>query len=175
MIPPPTPVPRVAKITFLYPFAPPCHISPSAATFASFPASTGIFKRDCISFLMLNVPQPRFTAPYTVPSESMGPGAPIPTPSTSSRSISRSSIFFKMLFATSGRILAPPFSVTVGISHFSRRSPSVLNNPSLTVVPPTSTPKQYLPILNSSVYSSSSSRLRAREFCTLIYSSCAAL
>ena len=45
--------------------------------------------------------------------------------------------------AISGRIAAPSFSVWLGISHFSRSSPSVRNSPIFTVVPPTSIPKQY--------------------------------
>ena len=77
----------------------------------------------------------------------------MPTPTTSVRSILRSSIFLRMLFAQSGRIALPSSSVTVGISHFSIRSPLVLKRPSFTVVPPTSTPKQYLPILFSSRFS----------------------
>ena len=37
----------------------------------------------------------------------------------------------------------PPFSVREGSSHFSRSSPASLSRPSLTVVPPTSTPNPY--------------------------------
>ena len=62
MIPPPTPVPSVTATTLEYPWPPPFHISPRAATFASLPASTGRFRRLCSSFFRLKVPQPRFTA-----------------------------------------------------------------------------------------------------------------
>ena len=89
----------------------------------------------------------------------------MPTPTTSVRSILRSSIFLRMLFAQSGRIALPSSSVTVGISHFSIRSPLVLKRPSFTVVPPTSTPKQYLPILFSSRFS----RIFKKLFSCLIY------
>ena len=51
--------------------------------------------------------------------------------------------FLIIAAAMSGKIASPSFSVWVGISHLSRTFPSVENNPIFTVVPPTSTPKQY--------------------------------
>ena len=48
--------------------------------------------------------------------------------------------FMVLLFTISGRILTPASSVLVGISHFSRSSPSSEKSPIFTVVPPTSTP-----------------------------------
>ena len=42
IMPPPTPVPSVAMIRFFVPSPPPFHISPRAATLASFPTFTGI-------------------------------------------------------------------------------------------------------------------------------------
>ena len=148
IIPPPTPVPSVTAIRFLHPWPPPFHISPRAATFASFPAFTGRSRSSASVSRMLKVPQPRFTAPYTVPSPSMGPGAPSPTPTTSFFSISFSSIFALMLSAVSARISSPPFSFLVGISHLSSKFPSISKSPNFTVVPPTSTPNTYLPIIS---------------------------
>ena len=58
-------------------------------------------------------------------------------------------IFPLIACATSGRIFFPLSSVLVGISHFSSASPSVLNRPHFTVVPPTSIPKQYLLIFSN--------------------------
>ena len=50
-------------------------------------------------------------------------------------------------------LFSPPFSVRVGSSHFSRSSPVSLSRPSLTVVPPTSTPNPYfISYLTCSVY-----------------------
>ena len=57
MIPPPTPVPRVTMIRFLAPCPPPFHISPRAATLASFPAFTLRPVRSPRSFSIFFLPQ----------------------------------------------------------------------------------------------------------------------
>jgi hypothetical protein len=50
-----------------------------------------------------------------------------------------------MALAISGRIFSPLFCVLVVISHFSTFLPSFVKYPSLTVVPPKSTPNAYFP------------------------------
>ena len=145
MMPPPTPVPSVTITIFLWPFPPPFHISPRAATFASFPTFTGSPPRASDSSAATSLmPQPTLTHRFTMLSRRTAPGTPMPTPATSSFSISLSSSFFRMEAAISGRICAPFLSFTVGISHFSSRSPATLKRPIFTVVPPTSTPNAYV-------------------------------
>ena len=141
--PPPTPVPRVTITPLLWPAAAPFHISPNAATFASFPPLLGSPVNSVSSLVTSLYPHPRLAVCGTTPLASIGPGTPIPIPATSFLSIPRSSSLPSAAFAISGRIAAPSFSVWLGISHFSRSSPSVRNSPIFTVVPPTSIPKQY--------------------------------
>ena len=69
-----------------------------------------------------------------------------PAPSTSSILIPISSMVLRMDAATSSMIYFPPSSFLVGTSHFFKSVPSVSKIPILTVVPPTSTPIQCLPI-----------------------------
>ena len=140
IIPPPTPVPSVTITISLWPFPPPCHISPSAAMFASFPAFTGRSNNLLSSSSTLKIPHPRFTHLITVPSAFTGPGTPIPTPATSDFSILFSSSLSSTDAAISLKIYFPPSSVLVVISHFSTISPCVVNRPIFTVVPPISTP-----------------------------------
>ena len=149
MMPPPTPVPSVASTILVYPLPPPHHISPSAATLASFPALTGIPSSPPSVSLIFITSQPRFTALCTTPLPSTGPGTPMPTPATSSLAIFFSAALSSIAFAMSGRILLPFSSFLVGISHFSSTVPSGSNNPSFTEVPPKSTPKQYSAIFPS--------------------------
>ena len=144
MIPPPTPVPSVTITRLLWPLPPPCHISPSAATFASFPAFTGYPISFSSSSSTFSIPHPRFTHLRTVPSSLTGPGTPIPTPSTSSFASFLLSITSFIESAMSGRTFFPPSSVRVLISHLSSSSPSTVKSPIFTVVPPTSTPNTYL-------------------------------
>ena len=75
-----------------------------------------------------------------------GPGTPTPTPFTSAVLQPAASRCLSMDVQISNTILAPAFSFLVGISHFSSSSPASLNIPSLTVVPPMSTPKQIIPV-----------------------------
>ena len=145
--PPPTPVPSVTITELEYSFAAPIHDSPSAATFASFPALTLRPPRHSEnSFSTLNTPQPRFTQRFTTPSSDTGPGIPIPTPATSSDAMFFSSIFLITVCARSLRMFTPPFDVSVGTSHFSSSSPSAVNKPHLHVVPPRSNPNPYFAI-----------------------------
>ena len=143
MMPPPTPVPNVTIIRLWYPAPPPFHNSPKAATFASFPAFTGSPVSRSRSPTIFTYPQWRFTAQGTSPASLTGPGTPMPIPATDSFSIFFSWIFWLIVSATSGRMLIPLSSVLVLISHLSKTSPSTVNNPHFTVVPPTSIPKQY--------------------------------
>ena len=145
--PPPTPVPSVTMTIFFSPCPAPFHISPSAATLASLPTTTCQPVRFSNSFLTSLYPHPRLAVCGTTPLASIGPGTPIPIPATSFLSIPRSSSLPSAAFAISGRIAAPSFSVWLGISHFSRSTPSIWNNPIFTVVPPISTPKQYFIII----------------------------
>ena len=139
IIPPPTPVPRVTIIRFLQPFPPPFHISPRAATFASFPTSTGYPVSSSNSAFTFTYPQPRLEVLLTIPFI-VAAGTPTPRPTTSSFVIPLSADLFRIDSATSGRIASPPLSVLVTTSHFSSNVPSVWNKPIFTVVPPISTP-----------------------------------
>ena len=160
MIPPPTPVPSVTIMTSLEPFAPPCHISPKAATFASFPTLIVNPVRLPNSSATFTTPQPRFTQRCTTPWLSTGPGTPIPIPCTSSLLIASCASLLSTAFATSERIDSPLFSVLVLISHLSNSVPFVSKNPILQVVPPISTPNAYFfmiflpdfPIFSASMY-----------------------
>ena len=137
------PVPSVIITISRQPLPPPLYISPSAATFASFPAFT--FKPDSFenSSSMLNTPQPKFTALKTVPSFFTGPGRPIPIPSTSSLSIESSLSFDITESYMSLSMLLPLSVVSVFISQSSLRTPSHVKKPILTVVPPISIPNTY--------------------------------
>ena len=126
---------------FLYPFPPPCHISPRAATFASLPLFTGIpsssLLNSCCGFPAF---QPRFTHTSQCPSGRTGPGNPIPAPE---KSESSSLLFFTVLrieAAISPRMYFPSSSFLVGTSHFFTRVPSSSKIPSFTLVPPISIP-----------------------------------
>ena len=143
MIPPPTPVPSVTMTTSLWPFPPPCHISPSAATFASLPTFTSNPVRFFNTSATLNSPQPRLTHCNTVPSPVTGPGTPTPMPWTSSFAMPADCILPSIAAATSSKIDAPLFSVFVLISQSSISVPFISNRPILHVVPPMSTPKPY--------------------------------
>ena len=129
------------------PSPPPFHCSPSAATLASFPARTFMSRRLPSSYSTFFSPQCRFTATGTTP-RMTGPGMPTPTPMTSSLAIFLTVILDMTVAAMSGRTFSPPFSVRVGISHLSIRVPLSSKSPHFTVVPPTSIPKQYLPIFS---------------------------
>ncbi|CDC21973.1 unknown [[Clostridium] nexile CAG:348] len=142
IIPPPTPVPSVTITIFFCPRPPPFHISPSAATFASFPTFTLIPVNSSSSCFTSLYSHPRFAVPLTIPSSDTGAGTPTPIPKTASFGIACSSNFSATEYATSGRIADPLFSVLVLISHLSTVSPSNLKIPIFTVVPPISTPKQ---------------------------------
>ena len=142
-MPPPTPVPSVTMMTSRHPFAPPCHISPSAATLASFPTFTFNPVRLPSSSSTLTMPQPRFTQRFTTPLLFTGPGTPTPMPCTSSLLIPSCTSLLSTALATSERMTAPPFSVFVLISHLSINLPSVSKKPILQVVPPISTPNAY--------------------------------
>ena len=146
MIPPPTPVPSVTITMLLKPFPPPCHISPSAAIFASLPTLTGSPIILDNSSAALKIPHPRFTQRRTVPSALTGPGTPIPIPFTSLLSICFSASLSSMDAAISPKIYFPPSSVRVVISHLSTIVPSAVKSPILTVVPPISTPNTYFAI-----------------------------
>ena len=143
IMPPPTPVPSVTMIILRYPTPPPFHISPSAATFASFPNSAFSPVSSSSSFFAFLYFQPRFAEPLTIPSAVTGAGTPTPIPRTCSFSMPCCSNLPLIASAISGRIADPSSSVLVTISHFSTMAPASLNRPSLTVVPPISTPKQY--------------------------------
>ena len=147
MMPPPTPVPSVTRITFLEPSAAPFHASPRAAILASLAAFAGRPVSALNSLATALKPQCRLTAIGTSPFSLTGPGIPIPTPSTLSFVIPLSSSFVLIASATSGRIEEPLFSSLVGISHCSTKVPFVRNRPHFTEVPPTSIPKQYIPIV----------------------------
>ena len=149
MMPPPTPVPSVTIIRFLYPAPPPFHISPRAATLASFPTSTSSPVSSSSSFFTSLYFQPRFALPKTIPSSVTGAGTPTPTPIISASARSCSAFFSLSDAATSGRIAFPSSSVWVLISHFSKIVPVASNKPIFTVVPPISTPKQYFIFLLS--------------------------
>ena len=150
--------------TLLLPLAPPCHISPSAATLASLPTLTGspmIFDKVPATSIS---PHPRFTHLVTTLALSTGPGTPIPIPCTSSLLMPSLLSFSSIVFAMSGRIASPPLAVFVLISHLSRSAPLVSKKPTLTVVPPTSIPKPYF-------FTCSSSNILYREILVLYYHS----
>ena len=107
IIPPPTPVPSVTITAFEYPSPPPFHVSPSAATLASFPTFVSSPVNSLQRSATLNTPHPRFTQRNTVPSSPTGPGTPIPRPATSSLLIPFSANFLFRLSAISGRICSP--------------------------------------------------------------------
>ena len=143
IIPPPTPVPSVTITTFLWPSPPPFHISPRAATFASFPTFVVIPVSFSISPARSTYPQCRLTAVTTAPSSFTGPGTPTPIPAISAFSIPFSKIFASIAAATSGMMFSPFPSERVLISHLSKTLPCTSNKPHFTVVPPISIPKQY--------------------------------
>lgn len=165
MMPPPTPVPSVTMTMFWYPAPPPCHISPSAATLASFPALT----RSPVSTLRrcstLNTSQPRLTHLNTVPSGPTGPGTPSPMPSTSKVKIFFSLSLSSTACAISFKINLPSASVRVGISHISSSLPLVSNRPILIVVPPISTPNAYVLLIFFSLSLETGKRAQAPFFC----------
>ena len=167
MIPPPTPVPRVTMTRFLQPLPAPSHISPRAATFASFPTAVRNPVSSSASRFTSLYPQPRLAVRWTIPSSFTGAGIPIPIPRTRSLAIPLSLSVTSRDSAISGRIASPSLSVLVGISHLSTSVPSVWNRPILTVVPPISTPKQNSITLTPYFFLIFS--------CTRLYSSCAAL
>ena len=68
------------------------------------------------------------------------------TPTTSSREMFSSFKVSRMLAAISSRTYLPCSSFLVGISHFFNNTPSTSKIPSLTLVPPTSTPIHFFPI-----------------------------
>ena len=146
------PVPKVTRIMLLYPWPPPCQYSPRAATLASFPAFTGRPSRADSVSSSRKVPHPRLAHRSTTPFRRTGPGTPMPRPSTCSLDKPRRTRQTSTASTMSGRIAPPWSSVRVGISHFSKSSPGSVNNPSFTVVPPTSIPKPYL-ISNPSISS----------------------
>ena len=152
MIPPPTPVPSVTMITSLQPFAAPCHISPRAATLATFPALTLRPVRFPSSSSTFTIPQPKFTQRFTTPLLLTGPGTPIPTPCTSSLLMPSCASLLSTACAISDRIAAPLFSVLVLISHLSINLPFVSKKPILQVVPPTSIPNAYFFIFDPPVF-----------------------
>ena len=129
-------------IIFFSPAPPPFHISPRAATFASFPMYAFKPVSSSISFFTSLYFHPRFALPFTIPSAVTGAGTPTPIPRMSSSDSFLSSIFVFNENAISGKIASPSANVFVGISHFSTIVPVSSNNPILTVVPPMSTPKQ---------------------------------
>ena len=126
---------------FLYPFPPPCHISPRAATFASLPLFTGIpsnsLLNSCCGFPAF---QPRFTHTSQCPSGRTGPGNPIPAPEKSESSSPLSFAVLRIEAAISPRMYFPFSSFLVGTSHFFTRVPSSSKIPSFTLVPPISIP-----------------------------------
>ena len=86
MMPPPMPVPIVMPMTLLAPRAAPSHHSPNVAQLASLSMRTGNRVRSAITSRSGKFVHPRLGVVTTIPrSRSSGPGAPTPTPMTSSR------------------------------------------------------------------------------------------
>ena len=134
----------------LYPLPPPCHISPRAATLASFPlfTVTPSSRRLSSSWGFIRR-HPRLTHTSTNPSGITGPGTPSPIPTRSVLRLSPlSSILARMDRATSGRICVPPSSLRVFTSHLSKSSPVISKSPIFTEVPPTSTPIHFIPMVS---------------------------
>ena len=152
--PPPIPVPRVNMTSELTSLPAPKRNSPNAAALASFSSTAGR-PRPLLTRSRRGTParSGRFGALMITPREQLsGPGAPIPTPSTSLGSTlcrpSRSPPACTMAVTISSALLGVGVWVK-SMKRFGRPSPSTAMIANLMNVPPRSIPTQNLLIVSS--------------------------